>query len=113
MGAVLHVCVTCRAGHALADGDVPRGALLHEALVRVGASADIREVKCLAACDQGCTATIAAPGKWRILLGNLDIPLAADLLDYAALYDANPTGMVLPSKRAPSLRHAVLGRLPA
>ncbi len=113
MGAVLHVCVTCRAGRTLADGEVPPGALLHEALIRAETSAAIRDVKCLAACERGCAAAIEAPGKWRVLLGNLDASLAADLLDYAALYDASPTGMVLPSKRAPSLRHAVLGRLPA
>ena len=68
---------------------------------------------CLSACSSGCTATIAAPGKWRVLLGNLDETHAADLLDYASLYAASPTGMVLPSKRAPSLRNVVLGRIPA
>ena len=68
---------------------------------------------CLAACSQGCTATIAAPGKWRVLLGHLDTTLASDLLDYASLYAASPTGVVLPSKRAPSLGRVVLARIPA
>ncbi len=122
-GPVLHVCVTCRAGRTLAEGETPPGAQLHAALLRAQNVSretiheytlpELREVTCLAACSSGCTATIAAPGKWRVLLGNLDETHATDLLDYAGLYAASPTGMVLPSKRAPSLRNVVLGRIPA
>lgn len=123
MRPVLHVCVTCRAGRTLAAGETPPGAHLHDALMRAQNVSretiheytlpEIREVTCLAACAQGCTATIAAPGKWRVLLGHLDDTHAGDLLDYVSLYAASPTGMVLPSRRAPSLRTAVLGRIPA
>ncbi len=123
MRPVLHICVTCRAGRTLAEGETPAGALLHAELVRVQNVSretiheytlpELREVTCLAACSQGCTATIAAPGKWRLLLGNLDVSLAADLLDYASLYAASSTGMVMPSKRAPSLSRAILARIPA
>ncbi len=123
MRPVLHVCVTCRAGRTLAEGEAAPGTHLHAALVRARNVSretiheytlpELREVACLAACSQGCTATIAAPGKWRILLGHLDATLASDLLDYASLYAASPTGMVMPSRRAPSLGRAVLGRIPA
>ena len=119
MRPVLHVCVTCRAGTVPVEGEPVPGGRLYAALRRAQSEApeaagpELREITCLAACAQGCTATIASPGKWRVLLGHLDEGLASDLLDYAALYAASPTGMVLPSRRAPSLRDAVLGRLPA
>lgn len=126
MRPILHVCVTCRAGTVPVEGIPVPGARLHATLndalthardagsgVDAHALPDIREVNCLAACGEGCTATIASAGKWRVLLGRLDETMAADLLDYARLYAASPTGMVLPSKRAASLRSAVLARIPA
>jgi predicted metal-binding protein len=74
---------------------------------------DLREAVCLSSCDNGCAAAIAMPGKWRYLLGRLDPSLAGDLLDYAAIYAAHPTGTVLPSRRPASLARMVLGRMPA
>ena len=73
----------------------------------------LREVSCLSVCDTGCAASIAMPGKWSYLLGRLHPGLAGDLLAYARLYAAHPTGTVLPSKRAPSLARMVVGRMPA
>ena len=109
----LHVCVTCRAGRAIAE-DAPRpGRLLHDALAALNdATVDLAEVVCLAACDHGCNAAISAPGKWTYLLGHLDAGNAADILTYARAYAASPTGTVLPSRRPESLRHAILGRVP-
>lgn len=128
MQPVLHVCTACRAGRSLREGETTPGSELHAALVQArnvsretiheytltaAGLPEIRPVACLAACDLGCTATIAAPGKWRILLGRLDASLATDLIGYARLYAASPNGTVLPSRRAPSLRHSILGRIPA
>jgi predicted metal-binding protein len=111
----LHVCVTCRTGRPLAEGQTPPGRFMHDA---VATHADahavqLREVSCLSLCDHGCAAAIAMPGKWSYLLGGLQPALAGDLLHYATLYAAHPTGTVLPSKRAPSLAQMVKGRLPA
>lgn len=112
----LHVCLTCRAGRELADGDIPPGALLHAELSRLQAGCQtvvLREVTCLASCETGCAAVIAMPGRWTNLLGRLDVPLAADLLAYAELYAASKTGTVMPSKRPPALHpRMVLGRVP-
>jgi predicted metal-binding protein len=38
---------------------------------------------------------------------------AADLLTYARAYAAHGTGALLPSRRPESLRHTVIGRIPA
>jgi predicted metal-binding protein len=111
----LYVCVTCRAGLPLPEDGVPPGQYMHDAIAAHGNAGlvALQAVKCLSSCDHGCAAAIAMPGKWRYLLGRLDPSLAGDLLDYAATYAAHPTGTVLPSKRAASLAHMVLGRMPA
>jgi predicted metal-binding protein len=112
---VLHVCVTCRAGLPLPEGQTAPGRFVHAAIAS-HADADaveLREVSCLSVCDNGCAAAISMPGKWTYLLGRLTPDLAGDLLAYARLYAAHPTGTVLPSKRAPSLQRMIMGRLPA
>jgi predicted metal-binding protein len=113
---VLHICITCRAGEEVAFGGKPPGADLHGALAELNAAAgepvDLRQVSCLAACDRGCTAAISMPGKFSYLLGGMGPQTAEDVFDYAQRYAASKTGLVLPSKRAESLRHAVLGRFP-
>ncbi len=106
--AVLHVCTTCRADP---------GAALHARLAallaeRPDAPVRLLEVKCLSNCDHGCSAAIAMPGKWSYLLGGLDLDRAADLLEYAAIYAASKTGVVMPSRRPASLASMVHGRIP-
>ncbi len=111
----LHVCVTCRAGRPLAEGETAPGRFMHAAIAASPAAGavQLREVSCLSVCNDGCAAAISMPGKWTYLLGRLDPALASDLMDYARLYAAHPTGTVLPSRRAPSLARMVLGRVPA
>lgn len=112
----LHICVTCRAGRALEEGERPPGQHLYEAVSSLlGAAGPVRlqAVACLASCERGCAAAISAPGKWGYLLGGLSDALASDLLTYGAAYAASKTGAIMPSKRPPSLASAVLGRFPA
>lgn len=112
---VLHVCITCRTGLPLAEGEMPPGRTMLDAvaaLVAANPVVAVREVTCLASCDAGCAATLSAPGKWTYLLGRLDPALAPDLLTYAAAYAASRTGTVMPSKRPASLARMVLGRTP-
>ncbi len=111
----LHVCITCRAGRELADGEPPPGQLLHDAvaaLLENDGPVFLRAVYCLASCERGCAAAISAPGKWGYLLGGLSGGIAPDLLTYGAAYAASRTGTVMPSKRPASLANAVLGRFP-
>ncbi len=115
MTPTLHVCVTCRAGLPLAEGQTAPGRSMHDAVASHPAldAVELREVSCLSVCGEGCAAAISMPGKWSYLLGRLTPELAGDLLAYARLYAAHPTGTVLPSKRAPSLARMIMGRLPA
>ena len=112
---VLHVCVTCRAGLPLAEGETPPGRFMHAAIAGHpdAGAVELREVSCLSVCNTGCAAAISMPGKWSYLLGQLKPELAGDLLAYARTYATHPTGTVLPSKRAPSLQSMIMGRLPA
>jgi predicted metal-binding protein len=103
----LYVCITCRQGE---------GARLHAALAGLLAGQSevgLREVTCFASCSKGCTAAIAAPGKWSYLLGELSLAHAEDLVTYAGVYADHPNGAVLPSRRPDSLRGCVVARLPA
>ncbi|NVN01890.1 DUF1636 domain-containing protein [Asaia spathodeae] len=102
---VFHVCQTCASG----------GQALHDALTEL-ADPDlvaVESVRCLAACRQGCTATLSMPGKWSWLLGQLSPELAPDLLIYAQAYGRSASGTVMPSRRPDSLRDIILGRFPA
>ena len=115
LSAVLHVCVTCKAGK---DSEPRPGQLLYDALdALLGgglAPMQLRPVSCLAAFQNGCTAAIFMPGKpFGYLLGGLEAAHASDILDYARSYVASATGAVMPSRRAPSLANAILSRFPA
>ena len=114
----LIVCITCRAGRDLADGETPPGALLHAELSQLLAPSsgeavvDLREASCMANCERGCSAAIAMPGKWTYVLGHLAPGLATDLLAYAATYAASATGTVMPSRRPVALARVVIARVP-
>jgi predicted metal-binding protein len=108
--ATLHVCVTC------GFPDEPRpGLILHDhiaALMGENEPFALKPVTCLALCGDGCSAAATASGKWGYLLGRLSPDHAGDLIAYARLYAAAPTGTVMPSRRAPSLQNVVIGRIP-
>ncbi len=111
----LHICTTCQGGETLAPGDLPMGRHLHDAVAAtLGQSPDIdlRETSCLANCERGCSAVLSMPGRWTYLLGRLTPAHAADLADYARAYAQSRNGTVMPSRRAPSLRDVVMGRVP-
>ncbi len=118
---VLHICLTCRpAGLAPnAPDDPAAGSRFHDAVRRrlnardLESSIRVNPVTCMANCEQGCSAALSAPGKWAYVAGYLSPDLADDVIDYALVYAASQTGVVMPSKRAPSLRDAIVARVPA
>ena len=118
---VLHICLTCRpAGQSPDAPDEPTaGSRLHDAVVRrlrdrnLESSVRINPITCMANCEQGCSAALSSPGKWAYIAGFLSPDLADDMIDYALVYGASKTGVVMPSKRAATLRDAVVARVPA
>jgi predicted metal-binding protein len=107
----LHVCITC--GHP----DEPRpGHILHDRIAALMGTKEpfvLKPVTCLSRCGDGCSVAATAPGKWGYLLSRLSPNHAEDLIAYARTYAATASGAVLPSRRAPSLRDVVVGRVPA
>ena len=112
----LHVCITCLAGQPIEDPRARPGALLFDAIGAALAgtrTVHLHPTSCLAACERGCTAALSMPGRFSYLLGHLAPAYADDLLDYARSYARSPTGTVMPSRRAASLKNVVLGRIPS
>lgn len=115
----LYVCTTCRrAGTApKPEGETPDGKKLYDRLATqlrelgTAAPASVQPVVCLANCERGCSVAVSAAGKWTYLLGEIGPEQADDLLTYSATYAEAETGVVLPSRRPPSLR-AVVARFP-
>ena len=118
---VLHICMTCRPAGAAPDApnDPAAGSEFHDAVLRrlsarrLESSIRVNPINCMANCEQGCSAALSSPGKWSYIAGFLRAELADDVIDYALVYGASRTGVVMPSKRAPSLRDAVVARVPA
>lgn len=114
MSVTLHVCITCRAGQTLADGEVAPGARLHAALVEAGVPDDVNlvPVECLSACSQGCSVALSAPGRWSYVYGRLSADNAKDVIAGATAYAAAPDGIVPWRSRPEIFRKQSLARIP-
>ena len=111
----LHICVTCRQGQSGASDPCAGESLYREVALRAGVfpgTIEVYPATCLANCERGCSAAIAAEGKWSYLLGRLSPELASDLLVYAMAYAKSSTGSVMASKRPESLSQIITGRIP-
>jgi predicted metal-binding protein len=117
----LYICISCRCHGAeeAAEGQPADGKRLYDAVKALAAEmgalspVTVLPTLCFANCERGCTAGIAAPGKWSYLVGELAPELAADLLIYCAAYAKAKTGVVLPSGRPASMQTSVIARFPA
>jgi predicted metal-binding protein len=114
MTVTLHVCITCRAGQDLQEGETTPGSRLHAAIVGLGAPEGVKvvPVECLSACSQGCSVALSAPGRWSYVYGRLSHVNAGDVVAGAAAYAAAPDGLV-PWRRRPEIfRKQSLARIP-
>jgi predicted metal-binding protein len=114
MTVTLHVCITCRAGQELQEGETTPGARLHAAILGLGKPEGVRvvPVECLSACSQGCSVALSAPGRWSYVYGRLSDANAQDVIAGAAAYAAAPDGIV-PWRRRPEIfRKQSLARIP-
>ena len=114
LAVTLHVCITCRAGQAIVEGEPTPGARLCEAILRAGVPAGVAlvPVACLSACSQGCSVALSAPGRWSYVYGRLSHADARDVVAGAAAYAAAPDGIVSWRLRPEIFRKQSLARIP-
>jgi len=114
MAVTLHVCITCRAGQSIEEGQPTPGARLRDAILDAGvpAGVDLVPVECLSACSQGCSVALSAPGRWSYVYGRLSDANAGDVVAGAAAYAAAPDGIVPWRARPEIFRKQSLARIP-
>jgi predicted metal-binding protein len=114
MSITLHVCITCRAGQTLQEGETTPGARLHAAISEAGVPEDVNlvPVECLSACSQGCSVALSAPGRWSYVYGRLSEINASDVIKGAAAYAAAADGIVPWRSRPEIFRKQSLARIP-
>jgi predicted metal-binding protein len=114
MTVTLHVCITCRAGQTLGEGETTPGKRLHGAILEAGVpdSVSVVPVECLSACNQGCSVALSAPGRWSYVYGRLSDENASDVVAGAAAYAAAPDGLVPWRSRPEIFRKQSLARIP-
>lgn len=114
MSVKLHVCVTCRAGQPVAEGELTPGASLYRALNELGApqGVEIVAVECLSACDQGCSVSLSSSGRWSYVYGRMSVADGPAILAGAAAYAATPDGLVPWRERPEIFRKQSLARIP-
>jgi len=114
MGVSLLVCITCRAGQPVLDGEPVAGARLHAALARNEAPEGVRvvPVECLSACSSGAAIALSGPGRWSYVYGQMGVDDVPDILDGAAAYAATTDGIVPWRERVAIFRKRSIARLP-
>ncbi len=114
MTAILHVCVTCRAGQANVDGGPTPGARLMQAVAAQGAipGVVVQPVECLSACTQGCSIALSGPGRWTYVYGRLSDADAAVICAGATAYAQSADGIVPWRERPEIFRKQSIARVP-
>jgi predicted metal-binding protein len=114
MAVTLHVCITCRAGQTIPEGQPTPGAQLRDAIVDAGVPSGVTlvPVECLSACNQGCSVALSAPGRWSYVYGRLSEANAQDVVAGAAAYAVAPDGIVPWRTRPEIFRKQSLARIP-
>ena len=114
MAVTLHVCITCRAGQTIPEGEPTPGARLRDAIIEAGVPEGVNlvPVECLSACSQGCSVALSAPGRWSYVYGRLSDANAQDVVAGAAAYAAAPDGLVPWRSRPEIFRKQSLARIP-
>lgn len=110
----LHICMTCKAGLPVTEGEMPLGARLYAAIsaLPVPEGVEVVPVECLSACNFGASVALSAPGRWGYVYGRMAPEHAADILAGAAAYARAPDGLVPWRERPVIFRKQSLARIP-
>jgi predicted metal-binding protein len=114
MGAHLHICMTCKAGFALEEGETCTGQRLYEAIMALPAPEGVTvvPVECLSACNWGASIALSKPGAWSYVYGRMRVEHASDILLGAAAYARTLDGLVPWRERPVIFRKQSIARIP-
>lgn len=115
--ATLYVCVTCRLDGEPAlplEGRAGRRLFTQlEAALAAESSIALVPVECLSVCKRPCTVSLASPGKWTYVYGDLPPETAAPvILEAARLYAGTPDGLIPWKQRSDAVKKGVVARVP-
>lgn len=114
MTVTLHVCITCRAGEVVPEGELCMGQRLYQSLQRLPSpeGVEIVAVECLSACGQGASVALSAKGRWSYVYGRMTDAHADAILAGAAAYAASTDGIVPWRQRPEIFRKQSIARVP-
>jgi predicted metal-binding protein len=114
MGATLHICMTCKAGLPVVEGEACTGARLFAAITAlpVPDGVTIKPAECLSACNWGASVALSKPGAWAYVYGRMREENAADILAGAAAYARTDDGLVPWRERPVIFRKQSIARIP-
>lgn len=114
MSVTLNVCVTCRAGEIVSEGQACAGRRLHAALssLELPDGVEIVPVECLSACSRGATIALVSEGRWTYVFGPMIEGNAADILKGTQAYAATADGIVPWKERVEIFKKNVIARIP-
>ncbi|MEM6666327.1 MAG: DUF1636 domain-containing protein [Pseudomonadota bacterium] len=116
MTTTITVCTTCRQDrddpNPIRDGYRLMTAL--EGAAKDREDVDVRAIRCMSACDNGCAVQIAAPGRFTYVLGDLDpVKHIDDVLAFADLHAEQKSGLVPKVIRPEAIKTNVMARVAA
>ena len=110
--AMIHVCVTCRAGADLTERPGVKLADALEADLAGDSNIRVERIECLSVCKRPCTVALSGRGKWTYVVADLDNGHVADVSAGARLYASSADGIVPWRERPLPFRKNVVSRTP-
>ncbi len=110
----LLICIKCRRGLAVEDGEERPGEKLHAALQsRVPNGVELKAVECLSNCSRGCSIVLRGPERWSFVYGDLHEDTGAEIvIEGATKYRDAPDGLVPWRERPEHFRKHCIARIP-
>lgn len=116
----LFVCQTCAfSKEARERNEQAGGQILLEEITKLSQNWELREtisiqaVECMSACNRCCVVSLAAPGKYTYLFGDLPVTESAEaVLQCASQYWLSKDGYLPWSERPQPLKNGILARIP-
>lgn len=122
---ILFVCTTCasvwekgkRVGQSGGEKFLERLQTLYDR-AELQHRFSLQAVECMSACDRSCTFSLAAPGKYSYLFGDIDAntetleEISSAVIECAVQYSDKPDGLLPWSERPKPLKKGIVAKIP-